>query len=819
MKKKALRNASLVALSAVMVCGSAVAFTGCSDSSNTLRVSMFCSEADKELNKSTCEAWAERYTQEMIASGAWEADHPTIEIEFTSDSKTESYFETLNREIAANAQPDVFYVSPKYVKTWRHLGRILDISEYLKDEESVASVADIWDDSIAFYAYSDDESFTQGDRVSYDATKDAYVTKNTGAEVGIYALPKDYSNFGLGFNEVFFTDEIREALTTMTTQDRMGAKGAANNSAALTYNPEGGVVTGTDGSDAPLIQIGIPTTYKPYNFYSFASYSLAVAGGDPMACMVEEFTDGQGYTVTIPGFPGDTFQEAAEYWGVDAADVVLSGSNANPEAEYDESQGYVTFTYAEYSALTWAITYYLNTYCWDGNSSNLGGVQTATARTNVYGNDQYDGTLYLLPWLAGNDASYINEDSTSIINSGAEANKMATDAVADTYTAQELQLDGSYKEVEIQYGVNSESYIETLGAFHAYGSDWNGNSNNAGDTTGEKDSGWNLFCAGSCVFYGVGTWNSGVLNDTDRQYLKYRLMPEPVSENYALYSEIKDADYDIVSYGTKKDSYTGEEIFQNQILRQNQWGARMDSVGYGVSGSLDADDWKREAAVDLVKYLTIDEEVQISLTYAGAQLPNFKSQCVEYLNKEGAFAEMITPDDGEAFDNAYAIAKAMYANANTATGTIGNWMSTNYPDFTTYDETFANDSMSSVTSLGFAMKVLRMSSYTVEDRDLSLRMQFGLNATRDSTMYTYNSNWVNKLEPRSQNKVMAYLNQAASTNMFNILANMLYAEDVNENNIPGTSYGTPAWFTLKYAADAQAELDLAIKEEQDMLGL
>lgn len=820
MKKKLLRNASLVALSAVMVCGTAFGLAGCNNkNTNTISISMFCGVDDRAINEAACNTWAEQYTQELIANGTWEEGHEPIKIDFSSDANTDSYFSTLMNQIASNSQPDVFYVSPKYVRTWSHIGRILDLSDYLAEDNETLS--DIWDDSLAFYAYSESDQYQRGERIEYDEATGTYVGQNSGAEVGIYGLPKDFSNFGLSYNAIFFTEEVREALTTVTTNDRTGIKGAEYETANQTFFGEPGVVTNPDGSDAPLINIGVPTTYKPYNFYRFASWEDALNGGDPMAWMVQLYTGGKGYTVTIPGFPGDTLEEAKKYWKDGANfDTTIPQDYQNTEAEYDESKAYVTYTYAEYGALTWALTYYFNTYDWDG--AGVGGATTATGRKNVYGNDQYDGVLYLLPWLAGNNATYINEDSTNVVN-GSDPTKIGT----DTYQEAQVTLSGDTEMVDIQYGMNSEAFIETLGAFYSYGSDWNGNSNNAGDTTNEKSSGWDMFIAGNLLFYGMGTWNGIETNKTDRGTLQTRLMPEPVSDDYSLYSEIKDADYEIKQYGDpNKDEFTAQEIFDNQLERQDKWGARMDSVGYGVSSAVLSDaEWKTEACVDLVKYLTIGKEMQVTLTYSGSQLPNFKSQCIDFMNNSGDFEEMITPDS-ENFDSVYQIAKDMYAAATgSASGTIGEWVKANHPD-TAYDPQFESTPMSSVNSIAYGMKVLYLTGFTYNDRDLSLRMQFGLNFVRDSAMYTYNDDWITELDPRGDIAVMAYRQQVPLTTMSDVIDAMITSDRVQDSlngvdgAIPkdGECYGTPAWWCLFKTKDCQDLLDKAIQEEADLLG-
>ena len=91
MKKKLLRNASLVALSAVMVCGTAFGLAGCNNkNTNTISISMFCGVDDRAINEAACNTWAEQYTQELIANGTWEEGHEPIKIDFSSDANSDS---------------------------------------------------------------------------------------------------------------------------------------------------------------------------------------------------------------------------------------------------------------------------------------------------------------------------------------------------------------------------------------------------------------------------------------------------------------------------------------------------------------------------------------------------------------------------------------------------------------------------------------------------------------------------------------------------------------------------------------------------------
>lgn len=822
--RKIFKKTSLVALSAVVACGTAVAFAGCTNKDLELKVSIFCNEQDGILNERLCNEWAKSYTETLRADGTLSADEE-IEVKFSYETNTDSYFQNLLREISTNTAPDVFYVSPKYVKAWQKLGRVLDLTEYLADDAQ--NIADVWDDSLGFYGYSNEAGYTSGSRLTWDDSSKTFKTAG-GLTAGIYGLPKDYSNFGLGFNGNFFTKAIREDITSKTATTSRAVTGAEYAGASLRYTGAGdeGVITYAagehKGEDAPIIVIGEPVKIKPYNFYRYASYEQASQNGDPMALSVEEFTDGEGYTVTIPGFPGDTFADtytADEY-------KTMPTDKRNADAVYDSSQGYITYTYAEYGALTWLLTYYFNTFSWDArNTSNRAGnttsgvggmVNAIGTQKNVYGNDQYDGVLYLLPWLAGNDANYLNTASTTVKNPTGTT----------TENVSKIDITGAAVDVAVQYGVNSEKYLDALAAFWAYGSDWNGNSNNAGDTTAAKDSGWDLFCGGSVIFYGAGTWDAATRNRADINFLQFRSMPEPVSEDFALYSSVKNMDYELEEFGTEDAPavWREKQLYDSQVARQDQWGARMDSVGYGVNASLKEltgkSSWKAKGAAELIKLMTIDKNTQVTLTYAGSQLPNFKSQCEEFLlyqhedyKETGSFKNMITPDGNAAGEDVWA---STYEKARQLVaakdGTLAEWCTANNVAF---DPNYGSDKVSDIGDLAYAMKVLYLVTYNKSDRDLALRMQTGMNAVRDTTMYTYETGWINVFEPRGKAYVMPYVMQAAIKD--SQLRNL--ATDATATPTPAAGqFVTPRWFVNRFIDESQRLLDQAITNEKAAMG-
>ncbi len=890
-QSKILKKVSLVALSAVMVSGVTLTAAGCGGGTTptgnptTISVNIFCNKADEHTNRTICAKWGEEYSKKM---------NREVKVNLIVNPKKDAYFEDLGKLWATpSAVADVIYLSPSYVQSYVKNGYVMDLSEYL-GAEAGESMGQLWENAVGYYGYNNaDPNYKSGQKIVYKAdgaNGAGFYTESGNSKVGVFGLPKDYSNFSMGYNRRYFSDELKKAYeTTLGSTARdvknvskvAGQSGyaskyqgysATNSSNFVATYAATGDYTLSDGTtkhaeagkEAPIISVGVPVNYKPFNFYRYNDYMSALNAGDPMACAVDAFTDGEGYTVTIPGFPGDTF------------DI---GDQANAKAEnvpYDAGIGHTVFTYAEYGALVWAITYYLNTFDWDSATPNAGsgGLTVEGASQVIYGSEQYEGAqgnaLYLLPWAASNDADLINEDSTSCVNPNAKADtttnalELAGDATEDR---EKMNLDGTTRTAKVQYGFNSKNFIETYGAYQEFGSTWNGNSGNAGDesTTKQNASGWDYFCMGAAVFYGAGTWDAATRNDTEMSVFEFGQMPMPVAEKYALYSNVKDANFDMKEYsndpkaketgdGVNNDGaqranlsagkvvYSKDEVIANQIKRQDKWAARMDSVGYAANGRFakmsedNAEYWKREATASLIMSLTIGKEEQITLTYAGAQLPNYRSQCTEFLRYQeaeyanGSFKDMLTPegfstttDKAEGrriWDHYYTVAKAMAADSRSTGSkrglTVAEWIAqSGYKDYDgtsdlRYDTQYANVKLSEFTgekdtNIGFAMKVLRMVCFTYADRDLNIRMQYGLNSVRDSSMYTANNTWIGTFNASGQATMLAYINQRTLTSaeMQNFNGSAL-ARTIGDRT--GRAFWTPAVYCIGNAGNAQSAL-------------
>lgn len=934
-KRKLLRNVSLVALSALMVGGTAMAFTGCNKKDpNVLDVFIFCSDADKATNQQIVDAAMDAFNKEYAdLLKNKDGTQRTVRAEINNIADTAEYFKQLQQRLQNNEASDVVYISPKYATTYAQQGYVLDLTEYLTGKTdgmsagATANANEIWGDALALYAtYPETDS---NNRTTYKNASEAVwndtdkVWKDGDTTVGIYGLPKDYSSFSMGYNRNFFKGTLKQAYTTTKASDGRNVTSweyKANKAVAKNKHTGGATLQGknqvatfaasgtyysynatkeekeqqvaVEGQEAPLIAIGIPVRYKTFNFYKYTNFESAYNAGDPVALGVAAYSPdvdndgiGDGYTVTIPGFPGETFTVDEKYQADDAP--------------YATDIGHTVLTYAEYGAMSWALSYYLTTFAWDqsaGSNTTNGGKYIADGKyyQNVYGGEQYENSDfgingYLLPWLVSNNATVVSSDYTRVWNTTNEpasftgTNKNVTDYIGtDSETIEKLNLDGSYRKAEVQYGFDSENFIETYGAFQEIASTWNANSGTAGDAASAQDrgnaSGWTYFTQGATLFYGAGTWDASTRNESDTEDFWFGQMPVPVSEKFALYSQVRDGLYNIVEYsnannekgtgdGANKDydqretassgkvSYTAEQIGVNQLLRQDKWGARMDSVGYGVNSKVreyEGDSaWKEQAAVYVVEYLTINRNSQVTLTYAGAQLPNFVDQCEDFLkynndayNKElaaagktNAFAAMITPDstddksakEGDVWEDYYEYAEALAVKAREEKKTSTNMTVQAYvqahPTTTDgrtvkYDPSFADtklaDFAGNATSLrAFSMKVLRMVNFDKADRDLNMRMAYGLNSARDQLMYTMDTSWITELTAESAanpTHLLAYTNQKeiesvkGTTGLSGLVA-------TNPQDMQSKSYWTPALNCIYNVRDAQTKLNATMNVE------
>ena len=748
-----------------------------------LTVFIFAGAADQQTNTELINQWAEQYAKEH----ADEIGKDSISVGISYQTDTNLYFSQVQRQIASGTADDVIYVSPKYVKSFALNNAVLDLTDYV--DWSKYDPNGVWGSATGAYAFVRGETLADssiGNPVTYttNGSQGAGFYNEAGEKAGLYALPKDFSSFGLAYNRNFFTQPLRDAYTS--TVDKNGA---------IFYVNE----DGSQGDPAAIVNIGRTVRYYPFNYFKYETFEDALDAKDPIAAASDSVG---GYDVTILGWPGDTY---------------YTGEADDPSTPYNDSIGYVAYTYAEYGAMAWAVGYYANSYdvptpySSDG-TRNVGAARGAHKLMTwlnttdgkgavdvdfVYGNDQYEGGLYLTAWLLGNDVDIISDNYQSV-------------------TAETPDSD---------YGINSDKFKEAYAAFLAFGSDWNANSffSGSGEST-NTIGGWTTFNAGRCIFYGIGTWDLATFNSVNRNILSVGIMPEPVSESYSPYARIKDANYESREYGeepvTTAIAEGSDEWIDYQAPRQDTWAARLDTVGYGVNADVleefGEDSWQVKACADLCAFLALDPELQNALTYAGSQLTSFRDQGVSYLYYQQDisddfysdpdsvatynFNNMITPDgngenqltvtvdeitragltpqalglpanasgtvtigDGSTYtiENGVlpsqlretspiwtfvtTVATKMFNDHTTAGGTIKEYINNNFPSLSGYlNGYFENGDMSLVTGAAYAYKCLNLIALNYEDRNLQMRMAGGDNGALETSMYTYNSAWIDE---------------------------------------------------------------------------
>ena len=748
-----------------------------------LTVFIFAGAADQQTNTELINQWAEQYAKEH----ADEIGKDSISVGISYQTDTNLYFSQVQRQIASGTADDVIYVSPKYVKSFALNNAVLDLTDYV--DWSKYDPNGVWGSATGAYAFVRGETLADssiGNPVTYttNGSQGAGFYNEAGEKAGLYALPKDFSSFGLAYNRNFFTQPLRDAYTS--TIDKNGA---------IYYVNE----DGSQGDPAAIVNIGRTVRYYPFNYFKYETFEDALDAKDPIAAASDSVG---GYDVTILGWPGDTY---------------YTGEADDPATPYNDSIGYVAYTYAEYGAMAWAVGYYANSYdvptpySSDG-TRNVGAARGAHKLMTwlnttdgkgavdvdfVYGNDQYEGGLYLTAWLLGNDVDIISDNYQSV-------------------TAPSPDAD---------YGINSDKFKEAYAAFLAFGSDWNANSffSGSGEST-NTIGGWTTFNAGRCIFYGIGTWDLATFNSVNRNILSVGIMPEPVSESYSPYARIKDANYEAREYGEEPVTTAivegSDEWIDYQAPRQDKWAARLDTVGYGVNADVleefGEDSWQVKACADLCAFLALDPELQNALTYAGSQLTSFRDQGVSYLYYQQDisddfysdpdsvatynFNNMITPDgngenqltvtvdeitraglkpqdlglpanasgtvtigDGSTYtiENGVlpsqlretspiwtfvtTVATKMYNDHASVSGTIKEYINNNFPSLSGYlNGYFENGDMSLVTGAAYAYKCLNLIALNYEDRNLQMRMAGGDNGALETSMYTYNSAWIDE---------------------------------------------------------------------------
>ena len=166
-------------------------------------VFIFAGAADQETNRQLIEEWAAQYAEEHKA----EIGKDSINVGISFQSDTNLYFSQVQREIASGKADDVFYVSPKYVKSFALNDAILDLTHYV--DWNKYDPNGVWSQAVGAYAYvlptTDNPNGSIGDPVTYVGDPGADGIENV-------ALGLFHHVGGNGF-EGRFNDELREDFT------------------------------------------------------------------------------------------------------------------------------------------------------------------------------------------------------------------------------------------------------------------------------------------------------------------------------------------------------------------------------------------------------------------------------------------------------------------------------------------------------------------------------------------------------------------------------------------------------------------------------
>lgn len=819
--KRMLKKLSMIGLAVALILSLCLGVAACGgpDGSGNISVSVFCTEQDRATYQDLIDTWEQEYAAQLRASDpdTFGADF-TIDVTFTYNPLSEPYFTELDKQLQSGSAPDLFYISPGQVQTRVASEYVLDLSQYI--DFSSYDLDDFWGDALGMYAYNS-ETGTIGQDVTYDSAAQAFSVAATGESVGMYGLPKDYSSFSMAYNANFFTQTFKDAY-----ESKVDTQGAAW---VYDTTPAAGTVPSTSNGATPsvLINPGVTITYYPYNYYNYKNLQSAYDAGDPIAIMS---VNNGGYDVTIPCYPNDYFK---------------SGSD-NTSTIYDDTIVYPVYTYAEFSALGFAVSYYETVYDSGRDNSGDGRVEAndyksggtyelATwLRSNQYGvytNDTYDysATYYLTPWLAGNDSSIINDviatktatPSVAVLKKDSNGNILLGEDGQPVYVTRD---DPEFATSD--YGINSERFIETYAAFLAYGSDWNNNmyyTQSTLDSATIGNGGFNGFTAGYTVFYGFGTWDSSNL-DTDKDILNYQIMATPVSEDFAYYSRVKDMDYNSKPFGKNNKGNTTEgawDVAAAMAERQSEWAARIDSVGFAVNSLVPQKytgeyAWKFDAVLDLCAYLSVDTDSQVSLTYAGSQMPNYRSLSGDYINATGEFEGIISPDH-EIWDTAEAAAieLASITRNNVLSQNVVTWLEANYPTLVEYvNPIYENYTIADLDeNVSRAFRLFNMSALTRESRNLLIRMAES-NGFRDPCMYTFDSEWWNTTFSTYEGYyLMNYNLSAGSYSNFDTTKSPITAFRASTSE----KYNTPYNYCIALAPFGETNLRSSVAEGQQQM--
>lgn len=116
------------------------------------------------------------------AISQFEADNPGVNVKMIVTA-ADQYATKLKAAITGRQIPDVFYITPGEVRSYAHSGVLLDLTEYVENNEKI-NLDNIWQFGVDSYRF-DGETQGQG---------------------SIYAMPKDVGPFALGYNKTMLEE-------------------------------------------------------------------------------------------------------------------------------------------------------------------------------------------------------------------------------------------------------------------------------------------------------------------------------------------------------------------------------------------------------------------------------------------------------------------------------------------------------------------------------------------------------------------------------------------------------------------------------------
>ena len=305
---KHFRKITAVAAAAVLAVPLSLGvLAGCGRDSGNGNISVYinCNDADATAYQNLIDAWEVEYANKLKAADpeTYGADF-TITVDFTPEPDADTYTGNAKRWLQSGTAQDILYVSPGMVQMYVNNGYIADLSDKLVFEQY--NIGDLWGGALGRYAYNTNDG-SIGLPVEYDSSTGAfYQNGDKSKQVGVYALPKDYSSFSYAYNANFFSDDFKSAYENTT--DKFGAVYVYG----TTPDPGEFPRESSTAQAAPIIDIGTTVTYYPFNFYNYHTLEAAYKAGDPVAVMS---VNNGGYDITLPGYPDQTFTN-----GTDSAD-------------------------------------------------------------------------------------------------------------------------------------------------------------------------------------------------------------------------------------------------------------------------------------------------------------------------------------------------------------------------------------------------------------------------------------------------------------------------------------------------------------------